>query len=706
MKRNLYTTALCGGLGLFGGLFIATGAYKDLSKSLSLLALATLPTAYITHLIVDTRAVRRLNEEKRLKDTAIKEASDLYRKNEKLGVETAKLNQTIKQLELEKKQLTEKVESLAESLAACQNELPIKSNEIASLQTEITALQTTLTEHKEEIEELQAECEQWEQKFDELVEKASEEKFQIARVTELQRIFDEHDLVNQQFQNIIDRTMIWADKVRTSHANKSAFIKQMTRNFNETLDTVGEKIKTQEQAFLAEIELLREKVAVLQQQNAGEILEPEYLPRDFNRATDISNGIAHVLRHFYNVSLRVNGFEETEGSLRVGYAYSKSLDPQKLLDIFEKAGKDITKSLGLYSIAVSVDKLSPTFICSIKTERPKPPTDEQIYKDGLIPASQFCDQLFIATDHRKQGKPTLRVMAATGEGKGIAIKNLLSYFTEQDNWEIWLSDPVDESDEDYWDCPKMAKGVSQAGTAYQMFVDLHSARQAKAPTFTERLVVGVFDEFDKQHLDDDKEAALKIMTAIRHTKQRQILIGQCSEVGANGWTWDSMNNCALLVLGNSIGTLIKHLGKDMGWTITKVNKLKREHEKFKEWANAKNESEPDRPNENAYRIGLLIVGDRYSFLEVPSAHKGILRSGKGLIRDGLTTKPLQPQASEAPSVPASKSAYPKRLENEYECPDCSHRTQNFKDTTSRGTPRYVCESCGKKSVISKFKKIS
>lgn len=267
-------------------------------------------------------------------------------------------------------------------------------------------------------------CDQWEETT-ESVEKVSDEKFQIARDTELQRIFDEHDAVNQQFQNIIDRTMIWADKVRTSHANKSAFIKQMTRNFNETLDTVGNKIKEQEQTWLAEIELLREKVAVLQQQNAGEILEPEYLPRDFNRATDISNGIAHVLRHFYNVSLRVNGFEETEGLLKVGYAYSKSLDPKVLLDIFDKYGKDITKSLGLYSISATVDKISPTFVLKIKSERPKPESDEDIYKQGLIPAFQFAHQIFLATDHTAKGKPTMRVMSSTGGGKGIAVKNVL-----------------------------------------------------------------------------------------------------------------------------------------------------------------------------------------------------------------------------------------------------------------------------------------
>ncbi|MBP5976631.1 hypothetical protein HW132_28840 [Brasilonema sp. CT11] len=685
MKRNLCTTALCGGLGLFGGLFIATGAYKDLSKSLSIIALATLPTGYISYVVAETRAVKRINEAKGHKETAIKEASDLYRKNEKLGVETAKLNQTIRQLELDKKQLDERVKSLAELLAACQNELLVKNNEISNLQAEITTLQSTLTEHQERVEELQAECDEWDKKFFELVEKESQEKFKIARDTELQKIFDEHDAVNQQFQNIIDRTMIWADKVRTSHANKNELVKQMSKDFNETLDTVGSKIKEQEQTWLAEIELLREKVAVLQQQNVGEILEPEYLPRDFNRATDISNGIAHVLRHFYNVSLRVNGFEETEELLRVGYAYSKSLDPKKLVDIFDKYGKDITKSLGLYSISATVDKISPTFVLTIKTERPKPESDEDIYKQGLIPASQFSHQIFLATDHTAKGKPTMRVMSSTGGGKGIAVKNVLAYFAELNDWEVWLSDPVDGSEEDYWNCPKIAKSPGEAGKAYQQFTKLHRNRQKKESALTDKYVLGVFDEFDRQHDDDDKEIAKTIMTAIRHTKQRQILIGQSGEVGENHWTWDAMNNCSLLFIENAIGTAIKH-DKDLGWSLTKKREIQKKYEKFSQWAQLKNEA-GNIPNENAYRIALLVIGDRYSFLEIPSANKGIIRSGKAFIRDTF----------DAVRSSWTEISHPDELtQTKIVCPHCASDAVSRNGKNRLGEQLYSCKVCDNK----------
>ncbi len=328
--------------------------------------------------------------------------------------------------------------------------------------------------------------------------------------------------------------------------------------------------------------------------------------------------------------------------------------------------------------------------------RPKKEPDRHaIYKEGLVPASGFCDRIYKALDSKQQGKPTLRVMAATGEGKGIALKNLLAYWVNQPGWEIWLSDPVDGSDEDYWDCPKIAINPQQAGIAYNKFVDLHRARINQSPAFTDKFVLAVFDEFDKQHNDDDKEDAQKIMTAIRHTKQCQILVGQCAEVGKNKWTWDNMNNCALLVLGNSIGTLCKHLAKDMGWSTNRANTVKKEYEKFSDWARKNNDSNPDIPGENQYRIGLLVVSGRYEFLEIPSAHKGIIRTCQALIRESFTVDDKQ----------AVEQTHPKHFSGEYECPECKHSEITLNDFTNAGTPRYRCDKCLYKGVLSKFRKL-
>ncbi|NJO62520.1 MAG: IS1 family transposase [Richelia sp. RM2_1_2] len=222
----------------------------------------------------------------------------------------------------------------------------------------------------------------------------------------------------------------------------------------------------------------------------------------------------------------------------------------------------------------------------------------------------------------------------------------------------------------------------------------HERHELKQEGFTDRSVLAVFDEFDKQHSDDDKEQAKKIMTAIRHSNQRQILIGQCAEVGSNGWAWDDMKNCSLLVLGASIGSLCKHLTKDLGWTKKKENQVKREYERFSTWADNQNANNPDIPDENQTRIGLLVTGDRYQFLEIPIAHKGILRSGKATFRDTLTATSLSINTQNQHSSNNNSSLVVESNNPVVRCPYCTstNLVKNGKHKTT-GNQLYTCKDC-------------
>jgi DNA-directed RNA polymerase subunit RPC12/RpoP len=190
-----------------------------------------------------------------------------------------------------------------------------------------------------------------------------------------------------------------------------------------------------------------------------------------------------------------------------------------------------------------------------------------------------------------------------------------------------------------------------------------------------------------------KETAAKIMTAIRHTKQRQILIGQTAEVGSNGWKWDDMKQCSLLVLGESIGTLCKHLVKDLGWTLKKSNEVKKQYEKFSDWTNKKNDSNPDLPPENITRIGLLITGSKFQFLELPIPHKGIIRSER--VRSSLSIN-TQNQLSTNNIDTAKVEVKKVFVVPEIKCHNCGSteftRHRKKPDPTMHG---YLCKSCRK-----------
>ncbi len=410
---------------------------------------------------------------------------------------------------------------------------------------------------------------------------------------------------------------------------------------------------------------------------------------------NIINDFIQYCHRQLNIAFKGLQFEINDEVVNFGLHYPKTQDAFAIVEVLKQNSKAIEKYLEIWKL-VHVEYIAKYDVISVsyRVTPPKPPGDEGIYKDGLIPASQFTDQIYIATDHSKKGKPTLRVMSSTGGGKGIAVKNILAYFTTLEGWELWLSDPLDGSEEDYWNCAKIAKTPKEATEAYKKFTELHRVRQQKQPTFTDKFVLAIFDEFDRQHSDADKETAKTIMTAIRHTKQRQILIGQSGEVGENNWTWDAMKNCALLFIEDAVTTAIKH-DKDLGWSLTKKREVQKKYEKFSEWARLKNES-GNIPNENAYRIALLVVGDNYKFLEIPSAHQGIIRSGAGIVRDSFDVISSNSGVINS-NIPEIESIKTPIFEIKVVCPHCESTSfkRNGKTKTSTPVQKYKCKHCNK-----------
>ncbi|MTJ56064.1 hypothetical protein FJR38_27180 [Anabaena sp. UHCC 0253] len=272
-----------------------------------------------------------------------------------------------------------------------------------------------------------------------------------------------------------------------------------------------------------------------------------------------------------------------------------------------------------------------------------------------------------------QNKPTLRVMTRTGGGKGIAVKNLLHhYINHWEGWELWLSDPQHGSFEDYWNCPKIAKSPTQAANILDTFIEEFNDRKENQSFNPDIPVMGIFDETDKTFDKKQKAGISQIWTEIRHRKMKLILIGQSSEVGKNGWTWDEMNNCGLMFIGDAIGTAIKH-ADDMGWSSEMKNKIPSIYAKVSEFFNSQN---ADILVKNHYRLALLVDGMKYDFVEIPTALEGGLTNNKSW----LVSSPWQSKAIKEGQNIA--------------CVHCG--SVNIKKNGKSGDKqRYSCNSCSK-----------
>ncbi|MBO1054393.1 MAG: hypothetical protein HEQ25_21060 [Dolichospermum sp. DET73] len=287
----------------------------------------------------------------------------------------------------------------------------------------------------------------------------------------------------------------------------------------------------------------------------------------------------------------------------------------------------------------------------------------------IEPANKFGE---IVTRYH-QNKPTLRVMTRTGGGKGIAVKNLLNYYVNHwENWELWLSDPQHGSFEDYWLCPKIAKSPTEASRVLEQFIEEFNDRKNNESFNPDIPVMGIFDETDKTFTKKEKGEISQVWTEIRHRLMKLILIGQSGEVGKQGWTWDEMNNCGLMFIGDAIGTAIKH-ADDMGWSQDMKTKIPSIYAKVSEFFNSQN---ADIPTKNHYRLALLIDGMKYDFVEIPPALEGELINNKSW----LVFSPWQSKAIKEGQNIA--------------CTHCGSLDVK-KNGKSGDKQRYSCNSCGK-----------
>jgi len=408
---------------------------------------------------------------------------------------------------------------------------------------------------------------------------------------------------------------------------------------------------------------------------------------------------ANKVADFYHTLLRgkkldVLDWEETE----LGYKLVFSVRRNPGITLSELTQDGAVEQVAQYT--QSLDGHPPQFAIhshnatvSLNVQKRKaikkalPTIDDMFRECGVIRA-----ELFVSTVRKhhidKTGKPTLRVMAATGGGKGIAVKNLVDYYTKNvEGYEIWLSDPQDGSDEDYWDCEKTATDPNTATALLNRFAQLLRSRDAKTATDSTTPILGIFDEFDKKHPVDDKLTASQIWTTIRHHSMRMILIGQSGEVGKNRWTWDEMTNCCLLFITDAIPTFIKHADKDLQMNSVKLDKFEKAYSKVKTHIDEVNQ---DIDPENQYRLAALYCGGQALLLEIPPAHKGMLSDGKSWLtkepfekvvttqtdKTKLTTK----QALSCPhcgSVNIRKRDKKPNGEQLYDCKDCSNSPKKF-----------------------------
>ena len=177
--------------------------------------------------------------------------------------------------------------------------------------------------------------------------------------------------------------------------------------------------------------------------------------------------------------------------------------------------------------------------------KPAANTSEQS-KRLISPLADVVKRLIEGLSH----KPTIRIMGATGEGKGVMARYLLSQILTSNPWYCRLHDPQHGSSEDYWGIPKVSRSGNELKKALK---DIEAQMISREATKNWSVVtLDILDEIDT-HLDkkEKKESFIDLVSRIRHLGMKLILIGQNPKVGRAGFEWSDMQQMNCIYMGAS-----------------------------------------------------------------------------------------------------------------------------------------------------------
>ncbi|HEY9615111.1 hypothetical protein [Allocoleopsis sp.] len=177
--------------------------------------------------------------------------------------------------------------------------------------------------------------------------------------------------------------------------------------------------------------------------------------------------------------------------------------------------------------------------------KPAVNTSEQT-KRLILPLADVVKRLIEGLSH----KPTIRIMGATGEGKGVMARYLLSQILTSNPWYCRLHDPQHGSSEDYWGIPKVSRSGNELKKALKDIESQMISREANNNWSV--VTLDILDEIDT-HLEkkEKKESFIDLISRIRHLGMKLILIGQNPKVGRAGFEWSDMQQMNCIYMGAS-----------------------------------------------------------------------------------------------------------------------------------------------------------
>lgn len=400
---------IIGGITAFGlGTFLlTTGVLKPTVKLVVLSSLGVIPISIIASENIHRKANQKvLTLEKTLGDAkaSLKQLENVQDDNNKLQKCIAELKTELSRLENSLSSLKTENCNLKESLQFTQAQLAVSSSQQAKLSEQVIEYEESYSN------ELESEVQQKVQEYITQDREALKSKYRA--------LLEEGEVIYAEAMSISEKYKAWAGEVAYRHQERKAYIMGLTGEFNKRIGEAQGAWEVERSHLLTQIEALNEKVARLQQQLAGDLVEPELLSCKFAIPGQIANELARIIWKQFSIPLSAKGAQlRSNGLIEIGYSYSRSQPPSELVALLSRHTDSLVKELGVHKItSVREHDLSPSIIVGLRRE---PEVKEDTVRLLAGNSEEFLDYII---SHPIR----YRLIADPGEGKTPTTAVMLS----------------------------------------------------------------------------------------------------------------------------------------------------------------------------------------------------------------------------------------------------------------------------------------
>ena len=342
-------------------LALTTGLLKPTIKLVALSSLGIIPVSIIISENIHRKANQKvLSLEKTLGDArvSLKQLENVQDDNGRLSIGIAELKTELSRVQNSLSTVKTLNCNLKESLQLAQAQLAVSSSQQAKLSEQVAEYEEFYSN------ELESEVQQKVQEYITQDREALKSKYRA--------LLEEGEVIYAEAMSISEKYKAWAGEVAKRHVERKNYILGLTGEFNKRIGEAQEAWEVERGHLLTQIEALNEKVARLQQQLAGDLVEPVYFKCGFSPEGQIANAVAEWLWNHKQIPLKVTGVESgTDSILTAGYSCSHSMPVEELAKVIEGNSPTIARNLGLYAIE-KPHKLPIADILTLKIRRERP----------------------------------------------------------------------------------------------------------------------------------------------------------------------------------------------------------------------------------------------------------------------------------------------------------------------------------------------